>query len=73
MEVYLSIVHTFAGIKKIIFTIFERNFGIYILFCIFVKKQSCNLFLSIGRVKIFSSESRKFFVKKQPYRRDSQT
>ena len=36
-------------------------------FCIFVKKQGSNLFSSNGRVKIFSSESRIFFVKKQPH------
>ena len=33
----------------------------------FVKKQGSNPFSSIGRVKIFSSESRKIFVKKQPH------
>ena len=41
----------------------------YMLFCIFVKKQGSKLFSSIGRVKIFSSKSRKIFVKKQPHRR----
>ncbi len=37
------------------------------LLCIFVKKQGSNKFSSNGKVKIFSSESRKFFVKKQPH------
>ena len=67
MGVYYSIVSTFAGIiirKKRLFAIFEINCGI---FCIFVKKQGSTLFSSIGRVKIFSSKSRIFFVKKQPH------
>ncbi len=38
-----------------------------VLFYIFVKKEGSNPFSSNGRVKIFSSESRKFFVKKQPH------
>ena len=52
---------------KINLLIFEKDGRIYILFNIFNKKQGSNLFLSIGRVKIFSSESRKIFVKKQPH------
>ncbi len=40
-----------------------------VLFYIFVKKEGSNPFSSNGRVKIFSSESRKFFVKKQPHLR----
>ena len=40
----------------------------YMLFCFFVKKQGSKQFSSNGRVKIFSSESRKSFVKKQPHR-----
>ncbi len=46
---------------------FKVNFRIYVLFCIFVKKQGFNSFSSIGRVKIFSSKSRKIFVKRQPH------
>ncbi len=38
--------------------IFKVNFRIYVLLCIFVKKQGFNSFSSIGRVKIF-------FVRKQ--------
>ncbi len=38
-----------------------------LLFYIFVKKEGSNPFSSNGRVKIFSSESRKFFVRKQPH------
>ncbi len=37
------------------------------LFCIFVKKQGSMLLSSNGRVKLFSLESRKMFVKKQPH------
>ena len=38
-----------------------------LLFYIFFKKEGSNPFLSNGRVNIFSLESRKFFVKKQPH------
>ena len=38
-----------------------------LLFYIFVKKEGSNPFSSNDRVKIFSSESREFFVKKQPH------
>ena len=38
------------------------------MFCIFVNWQGSKLFSSNGRVKLFSSESRKIFVKKQPHR-----
>ncbi len=59
----LNIVWNFLLINL---TIFERNCRIYAI-CIFVKKQGSKLFSSNGRVNIFSAESKKIFVKKQPH------